>query len=405
MAETVDLRGVRRRRSVAIVGVVGVLLTVATLVFGGIGFITQAVANGGGVAVGLLVVARGSNDAARRMGWVLALAFLAIQVGTMAAFADWLVEQGRHDAGAWAATILGSADADFGMGLLSAAALLPILFLAVLFPDGRLAPGWRWYPWAVGAAVAAVTLGASLNPVHVGDVRLVHPLFENAVSESWTDFAEVALLAVAVLQLASIMSLVGRYRADGTSTTARQQIKWFGFGLGLYVLSIIVLLLGELTDLITSEVFIVVDGLMFTAIPLSLGVAILRYRLYDIDRIISRTLAYALTFLVLTGLFVLIATSPVLVAGGDADSFPPLLVSISTLVVAALFNPTRRRLLRSLERRFDRARYDAARVIEGFNEHVNDLTDHDAIEAGLVDVLDRTLAPATVSIWIAGRSS
>lgn len=383
----------------------GVVLTASTLFFGGLSFITQAVANGLGVAIGLVIVVRGSSRDARRMGWLVAIAMLGIQIGTHAVLSDWLLERGHTDAAVWAATLLGSADSDFGMGIITALTLAPIGLLAVCFPDGHLPAGWSCYKWAITVVIGALAFSAALSPLHIGAVRFEHPLFESAVAETWTTLAEIILLAMALLLLGSLASLVARYRSPATTTVARQQIKWFGFGLGLYVVTVTSLLILEAFVFVSTETFVVIDGLAFTAIPLSLGVAILRFRLYDIDRLISRTLAYALTFALLTGVFVAIATSPVLFAGSEAESFPPLLVSISTLVVAALFNPLRRRLLRSLERRFDRAHYDAELVIEDFGDRVNDLTDRAAIEAGLADVLARTLAPTTVGIWIADRTS
>lgn len=394
----------RTRRAVVSVGVLGALLTVAPLVFGGTSFITQVIANGTGVAIGLVIVVRGSTAAARRMGWLVTMAMLAIKFSTLAAGTEWLFDRGMEEAATWAALVVGSPTAELGIGLLSPLAIFPVMFLAVAFPDGRLAQGWRWYPPTVFVLFTAMAGAAALSPPHVGVTRREHPLFEDFVSPTWTSIAEILLLATVVLFLISVSSLVTRFRSASTTPDTRQQIKWFAYGLTLYLVTLLALLVLEILDLTTSEAFLVVDGLAFTAIPMSLGVAILRYRLYDIDRIISRTLAYALTFALLTGVFVLIAASPVLVAGSDADTFPPLLVSVSTLVVAALFNPLRRRLVRGLERRFDRARYDAEQVIELFSDRVNDLTDVDEIEAGLTEVLSRTLGPTSVGIWIADRS-
>lgn len=393
----------RHRRAALAVGLLGAVLTVATLLLAGSGFITQAIANGCGIAVGVTIVRRGSSDAARRMGWIVTFAMTAIQVGALSVASDWLLDRGHTEAARWVAALFGSHGAEVGLGPVTALAMIPIVFLAVTFPDGRLRRGWGWYPWLVGAVGTTLVVSALLSPVYIGRDRITKPFLEDVAAEAWLEVSTFGLLGVALLLLVSMTSLVGRYRDPATTLAERQQIKWFAFGIGSYFVVVTGLLVGELLGVVSGTFFTVVDGLAFTLIPISLGVAILRYRLYDIDRIISRTLAYALTFVLMTGVFVAIVTSPVIFAHRAADSFPPLLVSISTLVVAALFNPVRRRVVRRLERRFDRAHYDAELVVEEFSDRISHLTDIDDIQSGLVDVFGRTLAPASIGIWIAKR--
>lgn len=402
MPEPSRPRSPRERAAVVVVAALAVVLgTGGLLLSGRPAFASQVVANTLGIAVGLVIVWRGGTRAARRLGWLLTLAMLSIIVGSFAVLSDWLLERGHVQAARWSGFVLGSLDAPGGLGVLSNPSLVPVMFLAVAYPTGRLAPGWAWYPWAIVGVMGVATVAATLGPVDVGDVVLDGPLPDAIVSPTWDTISETALIVASLLFLASLWSLRQRFHAPRTSWTERQQIRWFAFGLGSYVVIVLTLLVLEMRGVISFHTFIVVDGIAFTAIPLSLGVAILRYRLHDIERIVSRTLGYALTLAVLTGVFVLLVTTPVLVLGSETDDLPPLLVSVSTLVVAALFNPVRRHLLTALDRRFDRGRYDAEDVVQRFAARVTELTEREQIDAGLAEVLSRTVAPTSVAVWLA----
>jgi hypothetical protein len=137
-------------------------------------------------------------------------------------------------------------------------------------------------------------------------------------------------------------------------------------------------------------------ALGFAALPLGIGIGILKYRLYDIDRIISRTLAYAIVTGLLVGLYaglVLLATEVLAVTS-------PVAVAVATLAAAALFNPLRRRVQRAVDRRFNRARYDAQRTVASFAVRLQDATDPDGARADLLDVVYRSLEPAHASLWL-----
>ena len=135
------------------------------------------------------------------------------------------------------------------------------------------------------------------------------------------------------------------------------------------------------------------------ALPVSVGVAILKYRLYDIDRIISRTLAYA----IVTGLLIGVYVGVVLLATRVLPFHTPVAVAGATLLAAALFNPLRRWVQRIVDRRFNRARYDADRTIAAFSARLQDAVDLDTARADLLDVVHQVLEPAHVSVWIRGR--
>jgi hypothetical protein len=137
----------------------------------------------------------------------------------------------------------------------------------------------------------------------------------------------------------------------------------------------------------------------FAAVPLSIGVAVLKYHLFDIDRIISRTLAYA----IVTGLLVGVYAGIVLLATRVVSITAPVAVAASTLAAAALFNPLRRRVQRAVDRRFNRARYDADRIVAAFATRLKDAVDLDSVRDGLTTVVDQVLEPGHVSVWISRR--
>ena len=197
----------------------------------------------------------------------------------------------------------------------------------------------------------------------------------------------------------SLTSLVRRFRTSTGDT--RQQIKWFAFAASLegavFALYIAAYLLEVSAAGVKAFEVAVVAGLL--GIPLAAGIAILRYRLYDIDRIISRTLAYALVTAVLAAVFVgvVLAMQAVLSAFTQRNT---LAVAASTLVVAALFQPIRARVQRTVDRRFDRARYDAERTITAFSARLRDHIDLAALRIDIGDVVRQTMAPTSLGVWI-----
>jgi len=174
----------------------------------------------------------------------------------------------------------------------------------------------------------------------------------------------------------------------------RQQLKWLATGAAV-TLVVVAASLGFSSTSVVGEIL----GIGLAALPVGIGVGILKYRLYDIDRIISRTLAYA----IVTGLLVGVYAGLVLLATRVLPLSSPVAVAASTLAAAALFSPLRRRVQRAVDRRFNRARYDAETTVAGFAARLKDAVDLDAVQADLTSGVQQTLEPAHVSVWISHR--
>jgi peptidoglycan/LPS O-acetylase OafA/YrhL len=188
------------------------------------------------------------------------------------------------------------------------------------------------------------------------------------------------------------VSLVLRYRrAHGTE---RQQLRWLAVAAALAPLAVLATAAGILTDHLVMANW--AAGLYLTLLPVAIGAAILRYRLYDLDRIISRTLAYGLLTLLLGGGYAAV----VLGLGQLLGRQSPLVVAGATLAVAALFRPARRRVQQAVDRRFDRRRYDAAQTIAAFSARLRQQVDLDTLTVELLSVVDQTMQPTQASLWL-----
>jgi hypothetical protein len=271
---------------------------------------------------------------------------------------------------------------------------LTLAFTPLLFPTGRPpTPRWRPVAWLAGVATAAFTLLAAFQPtLHVGHQVVANPIGVAAVENPERSVLGAVLLAMVVLAaMLSIASLVVRFRRSRGEE--RAQLKWFTYA-GLLLLPMIVV--GDyLPEWIGN-----LSTAMTVFLPIAAGVAILRYRLYEIDRLINRTLVYGLLTVLLAGVY----AGLVLVLGqlfGDLGDRPPSwVVAGATLAVAALFQPARRRVQRLVDRRFNRARYDAARTVEGFSARLRDQVELDALSAELLAVVDQTVQPTRASLWL-----
>jgi hypothetical protein len=280
------------------------------------------------------------------------------------------------------------------------------LFIVVilLFPDGRLPSRfWRWAlrVWCTAFAVllmasVAATAGAlAAHPVRIdssgGLVALDNPV-------GW--FAVVyhgCLTVVLALSVAFIGRQVLSWRRS--SGERRQQLKWLASGAAVSIVSLVLAVAFASSSSSQATVEQWIDNLAWfglAALPVSIGVAILRYRLYEIDRIISRTLAYALV----TGLLVGVFAGLVLLTTDVLSLSSPVAVAASTLAAAALFNPLRQRVQRVVDRRFNRTRYNADRTVAVFAARLKDATDMTAVRDDLTSVVHQTLEPAHVSLWI-----
>jgi len=282
-----------------------------------------------------------------------------------------------------------------------APALLTFPLVILLFPDGRLASR-RWrrvlqvYALAGALASAAIYFPAVAAVMH-HDVRL--DAFGDVVSSGKSHGGGLlgaaqllGLLLILVLWLSFVTHQVLSWRR--ASGERRQQLKWLASGAGVSV-AVIVGSFGISSTSAAGEVL----GVGLAAMPVGIGVGILKYRLYDIDRIISRTLAYA----IVTGLLVGVYAGLVLLATGVLRFHSTVAVAVSTLVAAALFSPLRRRVQRAVDRRFNRARYDADEAVAAFAARLKDAVDIDSVQADLAGVVQQTLEPAHLSVWVSAR--
>jgi uncharacterized membrane protein len=195
------------------------------------------------------------------------------------------------------------------------------------------------------------------------------------------------------------VSLAVRYRAGGQ--LVRQQVKWLALTAVVFVACLLIALLGIAAgqSWLTTVAYTALELLGLLGIPAAMTVAILKHRLYDIDRIISRTLAYAIVTGLLAGLY----AGLVLLATRVLPLSSPVAVAGSTLAAAALFNPLRRRVQQVVDRRFNRARYDTDQTVASFAARLQDAVDLDSVRGDLAGVVQQALEPAHVSVWISQR--
>lgn len=270
-------------------------------------------------------------------------------------------------------------------------------FLVLFFPDDRLpSPRWRPFAWTLGGFLMVVFAGTFLQPTTSSYGR---PLVDNPfqiegelgdfIFTIWENGVVFILLFAGVV--GSIASVIIRFRR--ARTREREQMKWLvaasAFATALFLPSI-------LLEEVYGQVLPMIAGLSLPLIPMAIGIAITRHGLYNIDRIVSRTISYSVVVAVLAGIYVLAVRwlSSLL----PADS--AFAVAGSTLAVAAAFNPLRRRVLRWVDRRFNRARYDAEVVVEHFARSLQDRGDPDSIAAVWIDVVVETMEPAFISVWL-----
>ena len=270
-------------------------------------------------------------------------------------------------------------------------------FVLLLTPTGKLpSPRWRWWARAAAAAPVVWLVGSAVHPapLYPEYPDIGNPLAIPALPRGLLD---VVMPAAGVVVLAALVvgavSLVGRFRrARGTE---RQQLRWLAWGATLAAVA----LLAAMAALALEEDFTLLNvalGVCAALLPLATGAAILRYRLYDLDRIISRTLAYGL-LTVLLGLgyaVVVLGLGRLLPQGSN------LVVAAATLAVAAVFQPARRRIQQLVDRRFNRRRYDAARTIAAFSGRLREQVDLATLTDELLAVADQTMQPTQASLWL-----
>jgi len=268
-------------------------------------------------------------------------------------------------------------------------------FVLLLTPTGSLpSPRWRWWARVAAAAPVLFLVALTLEPEPLEPTyrSVTNPLGLRALQLPLTVTDVVASGVTVVAVVVGALSLVVRFRrARGTE---RQQLRWVALAAVLVSLAILVVLAGMGVG---SELLITwAAGLCFAVLPLAIGAAVLRYRLYDLDRILSRTLAYGLLTLLLGGGYAGLVLGLGQLLGRDSS----LVVAAATLAVAALFQPARRRVQAAVDRRFNRRRYDAAHTIQAFSARLRQQLDLDALTAELLAVVDQTMQPTSVSLWL-----
>jgi hypothetical protein len=278
-----------------------------------------------------------------------------------------------------------------------------VLLVILLFPNGRLpSRGWRWFAWL---SVLLVLVGALLSAFAPGPTIALGPINNPLAVESLPNDAYKSVERVMnALIFVAVISLIIRLR--GARELERQQIKWFVYATVLMISG------GILTYPVSEAIgsvwlkwisfvpFIV--GVMF--IPISMGIAIMRYRLYDIDVVINRTLVYGTLTATLVALYFvgIVMLQRVFIALTGEKS--TVAVVASTLLIAALFNPLRRRIQSFIDRRFYRRKYDTRKTLEGFSAKLRDETDLETLNNDLVGVVRETMQPAHVSLWLRPES-
>jgi hypothetical protein len=340
------------------------------------------------VVVGAVLVAKRPGNL---IGWILSAASLVVVVSALETYAAYVMTtRGQPD---WLAVVGAWANSWYWFMFI----MLAFIYLPLYFPDGRL-PSRRWRPVAVTAGVGALLIIVPGMLVDTLSGQNVDYRIENPIGIEGLAHVEEMPVVIGVLSIPLVVGCVGAVAAVVTrfrrsSGVERQQMKWF-----LYAAAPI--LTFPITDYLPGIVSDLVFGWMLIGLPTAIGIAVLRYRLYDIDVVINRTLVYgSLTvslalvyFGCVVGLQRLL--SPVV---GESNQ---LAVVASTLAVAALFNPLRRRIQDFMDRRFYRRKYDAVKTLSVFAAKLRDETDLDSLSDDLLGVVHETVQPEHASMWL-----
>jgi hypothetical protein len=273
-----------------------------------------------------------------------------------------------------------------------------LAWVLLLFPTGR-PPSLRWWVvgWATAAGIVLYWVGKGLGPIGYEPFPGVHNPFGVAGLTTvlkWVVGAAGLIEAMGFLgAFASLFVRFGRARG-----LERQQLKWFVYAavLGLVIVFVPNLLPGDTSSTISTMTWALIPASLSAAV----AVAVLRYRLYDIDRLINRTLVYSLVTVLLGAVYAGVVLLLGQLFGGVAGGPPAWAVAGATLAVAALFQPARRRIQAIVDRRFNRRRYDAAKTVEAFSARLRDEVDLDTLSAELLTVVDQTMQPTTASLWL-----
>ncbi|HET7529517.1 MAG TPA: hypothetical protein VFJ98_01005 [Mycobacteriales bacterium] len=319
------------------------------------------------------------------VGWLLLMTGAGLSFLPWSVLSSWMIV---HDIGLgrWTA---GLSNASFVLDVGGLALLLPLLF-----PDGRLPSSRRWWRLVLWCDVGYMCI-ASFNIFEPGaldlpalDQKVLNPFGVTAFDSWLRAFIAICVPMLLVGFAGSFASLVVRWRS--ADPALRAQMKWV----------VLALVVAPLPFILHDYALAASDTMMtfiLPLVPIAVAVSVLRYRLYDIDRIVSRAVAYLLVTGLLVGVYVgcIALTDAVLPVGSSFG------VAASTLAAAALFQPVRRRVQATVDRRFNRSRFDAARTIDAFAVRLRDAVDPDVVRSDLIAVTARAIEPATLSLWVA----
>jgi len=345
---------------------------------------------GCGVVGGLVASRRSDNP----IGWILCM--LGV-FGVMAAFLT-------ADAEMTPVTPRGAEGhfVDWAGSFIWSLALAPLLFVLQLFPTGRpLSHRWRLLVWTTGLALILVVFAYAFSPGALQDTngRIANPYGIDVLDIPLQLALWVGEALIVFSVVASVVSVIVRFRRS--RGVERQQLKWFSCAgvvvvLNLLLQGVVLAIIGE-----TDATVNLVNGIFsiaVTSIPITIGIALLRYKLYDIDRIINRTIVYGgLSAVLALGYFGAVL---LLQSGLPVSSDSPLIVAASTLGMVALFRPLKNRIQGLVDRKFNRRRFDAVQTIDDFSARLRAETNLDSLSTDLVGVVRDTMQPAHVSLWL-----
>lgn len=269
---------------------------------------------------------------------------------------------------------------------------LGIIWMLLIFPSGHLEGRLeRYTAMALGALCAIAVFSFLVTPEPMEATGMPSPLATGWLSDVTTWFVTAGFVSVLIVTLVAIVSMARRWRRS--SGVERHQYRWLLLGAAIFL---VVLAMGNVLPEDNAAMYFWVSGGM--AIPAAVGIAVTRYRLFEIDRLLSRTVTYAVVVGMLASLFALVAVGlPGWIPGVDES---PLLVAGATLGAAALFDPLRRRVQTVIDRRFNRSRYDAERVMDEFAGRLREQLDVGGIADGWTRVVSDTMQPSSLGIWM-----
>ena len=329
-------------------------------------------------SVGFVITGRKPENA---IGWL----FLAVGAGSglIAATNAAIVEGARHGhPTVWFVTVSAVMANFLWLLLLTLGIILPLQ----LFPDGLLSNRWRPLLWVTICATGiGLVLGAMAKTIIINDVEYPNPIHPARWASVGNGLWVAALATLSVCGVLALVSTILRFRRS--TGVERVQMRWFAFAGAVLVVTMFI------PGLNNSDLAF---GIAFGLVPLSCGVAILRYHLYDIDQIISRTTSYA----IVTGLLLATYAAIVATANQFLHTDSALVVAGATLAAAAIARPVLRRVQDVVDRRFNRSRYDTVHTVDEFGSRLRNQVDPDQVSAELVSTVDATFEPSLVGVWI-----